>query len=212
VICEKVCDVEETLVAESPEEIEQSNSDGELNFDGFAGELEEKLAQEESDSCDDDDRMPDLLPRVANESSSDEDDDNDSIPDLMPHTFGGDDLSEDTEQIIVDWQLLWQESIPLSIEGDGEVFLNEQVNFSDMNLHTLHSGRKNVIKWLLDTGSASINAETNGDVILNKKPCSSTINIADGKSITPRGIGTKTLLDYKTGYPLQIKKMHHFTQ
>jgi hypothetical protein len=60
---------------------------------------------------------------------------------------------------------------------------------------------------LLDTG-ASINTETNGTGVFNEKPCSFTINIADGKSITPRGVGTNTLLDYMTDYPLQIKKMH----
>jgi hypothetical protein len=35
-----------------------------------------------------------------------------------------------------------------------------------------------------------------------------TENIADGKTIVPRGVGTKKIRDNKTGYPIPIKKMH----
>jgi hypothetical protein len=33
------------------------------------------------------------------------------------------------------------------------------------------------------------------------------VNIADGNRITQRGIGEKTIYDYKSRYPLLIKKM-----
>jgi hypothetical protein len=34
------------------------------------------------------------------------------------------------------------------------------------------------------------------------------VNIADGKSVKPKGTGTKTIYDSETGCPLKIEKMH----
>ena len=62
-------------------------------------------------------------------------------------------------------------------------------------------------KWLLDT-VASIHTDTTGHGVQNEKPSSVTVNIANGNIVTPRGVGEKTILDYETGYPLKIRKMH----
>jgi hypothetical protein len=44
--------------------------------------------------------------------------------------------------------------------------------------------------------------------VLAEKECHVAVNIANGKSVKPKGTGTKTIYDSKTGCPLKIEKMH----
>jgi hypothetical protein len=87
---------------------------------------------------------------------------------------------------------------------DQELFNDEEAHYSGINRSNDDNDRKAVTKWLLDTG-ASINAETLENSVTNEKPCNYMVNIADGNTITPRGIGEKTIYDYKSGYPSSIK-------
>jgi hypothetical protein len=94
------------------------------------------------------------------------------------------------------------------LDFEDEVFVREeQACVSEVNFGNSKVGKKTVIKWLLDTG-ASIHAEINEKGVINVKPCNSKINIADGNTITPKGVGAKTIYDYETGRALPIKQMH----
>jgi hypothetical protein len=65
------------------------------------------------------------------------------------------------------------------------------------------------VKWLLDAG-ASVHADADGKNVQDEKPCDSSveINIADGDTVTPRGIGRKIVKDAKTECPLTVKVLH----
>jgi hypothetical protein len=66
---------------------------------------------------------------------------------------------------------------------------------------------QDVVKWLLDTG-ASLNVEFSENSVTDEKPCDAIVGIADGKKIQAKGLGSKVLVDKKTGFPLKIKQMH----
>ena len=89
-----------------------------------------------------------------------------------------------------------------------ELMEDENVFVRGNNFENGKRGPNIVVNWLLDTG-ASIHADTNGNEVTFEKPCQSSINIADGNVIRLRGIGTKTIFDAKTGYPLKINKIMH---
>ena len=226
---------EEDEVSLSEGDDDKSDADNEWNFVGYAGILDSKLSgnddsEEESvvsddsmpelffrsamdfsdeESCDEQSSVPELITKlcfgVSFDDESDEDDD-DSVPDLLPrNTFSSKTLPKDTKRIVVVWKEKWQEALLDLEDGPENVFSNEEEVHSSVGGDVKTD--KNVVKWLLDTG-ASINAETSSTGVRDVKPCNSVINIADGKSIKPKGVGAMTLTDYETGYPLPIKKMH----
>jgi hypothetical protein len=115
------------------------------------------------------------------------------MPDLLSCQAWCDNSSQTTDEMLV--------------EDDLDVFNSEEANFSTDEIKDTQNENKGIIKWLLDT-SASINAETLENSVADEKPCNSTVNIADGKTIVPNGVGMKKIRDNKTGYPIPIKKMH----
>ena len=179
--CGMICQevMEEIEAEKADDEAAKANDEADgWNFVGMAAVIAAHEDKQESDD-------------VSSDGSSTED----SMPSLVtrPHDDSSDEESEDD-----------------STTGPGSV--NEWIEEEDVfvtgeNSENGQPGPDIVIKWLLDTG-ASIHADTNGDGVTDEKACKSSINIADGNVIKPRGIGTKTIFDYKTGYPLKINKMH----
>jgi hypothetical protein len=123
--------------------------------------------------------MPELMARNYYDSSDDS-----SIPELINRRpcYESDSDSDDKE-----------------LPGVEEVF--------NVDASTRGHGETVIVPCLLDTG-ASIHVETRKGGVLGEKECHVTVNVADGKSIEPKGTGTKTIYDSKTGYPLKIEKMH----
>ena len=194
-ICQEV--MQEIEAEKADDEAAKANDEAEgWSFVGMAAVIayhEDKQESEDlsSDDSSTADSLPSLLTRYHEDSSVSSDDS--SMPSLVTryHEDSSDDESEDDST---------SESVKELI-GDKVVFV------TGANSENGERGPDIVVKWLLDTG-ASIHADTDGDGVTDEKPCQSSIKIADGNVIKPRGIGAKTIFDHKTGYPLKIKKMH----
>jgi hypothetical protein len=208
-ICQEICDSEEENELDGVDwnsvgldvalAVEEVEAPVEWKFEGIAQLLwEERNANREKD---DDDSMPELFRRNCDDSSDDS-----SIPELLNRKscYDSDSDSDDEEpqdfkmNCYVDMLGMWKPIDTLNTAGMEEVF----------NVESSTRGHDTVIvPWLLDAG-ASIHVETREGGVLAEKECHVTVNIADGKRIKPKGTGTKTIYDSKTGCPLKIEKMH----
>ena len=193
------------------EDLAQGSDGEEWHFMGVAAafHLEAKEAKKVDEDEKSDDSCPSLIARIPREVEEEDESDDDSMPDLVNRNWYDDESDDDSMPDLVTKNWYDDASSGDEEEEDDEncVFNNEEVNFSDGGSKNAPDDGKIVVKWLLDT-DASIKADTAENSVQNEKPCNSTINIADGNAITPRGVGTKTILDHKSGYPLRIKKMH----
>ena len=124
------------------------------------------------------------------EKSGDSSDDCDSMPSLLDRPAPSEDSITEVEDCHFD-----DEDVIEDTHFSEEVFLSDAEDPT------------RIVKWLLDTG-ASIHADTDENSVKDEKACNITVNIADGNTISPRGVGTKVLHDSVTGFPLHIKKMH----
>ncbi len=190
-ICQEMIDGEYDL---DNEEVEENAS--EWTFVGIAEAIsnsERSDSDDETTSTASDDDMPNLVAKhKKNDSSVDSLDSFDDMPGLTQRC---DENSVDSDDDVPE---LTQRCDDSSVDSDDDI--EETVNMSE-------TVNPDTTKWLLDTG-ASIHADTTGHGVENEKPSSVTVNIANGNIVTPRGVGEKTILDYETGYPLKIRKMH----
>jgi hypothetical protein len=99
------------------------------------------------------------------------------------------------------WKPIQHPAVSLSTY-EAEVTINDILNTAGMeevfNVESSTRGHDTVI----------VPVATREGGVLAEKECHVTVNIADGKSIKPKGTGIKTIYDSKTGYPLKIEKMH----
>ncbi len=102
---------------------------------------------------------------------------------------------------------LQEDSDSESEDEQEDVWEDAEAHFSEADPESQEEDTKEVTKWLLDTG-ASIHVDTEVNSVKDEKPSKISVQIADGNSVTPRGVGTKVIHDNKTGYPFQVKMMH----
>jgi hypothetical protein len=223
-ICQEICDTEEENELDGVDwnsvgldvalAVEEVEAPVEWKFEGITQLLwEECNADSEAD---DDDSMPELFRRNCDDSSEDS-----SIPELLNRKSCYDSDSDDEEpqefkmnryvDMLGMWKPIEHPAVSLSTY-EAEVTIDNILNTAGVeevfNVESSTRGHDTVIvPWLLDTG-ASIHVETREGGVLEEKECHVTVNIAHGKSIKPKGTGTKTIYDSKTGYPLKIEKMH----
>jgi hypothetical protein len=156
---------------------------------------------------DDDDSMPDLFRRNCDDSSEDS-----SIPELLNRKSCYDSDSDSDDEAPQDFKMNRYVDMLGMSAYEAEVTIDDILNTGGVeevfNVDSSTRGHDTVVvPWLLDAG-ASIHVETREGGVLAEKECHVTVNIADGKSIKPKGTGTKTIYDSKTGCPLKIEKMH----